>query len=200
MPDLNIRVINNMKETINFMLYQSDINLNVKNFQIGAWRHDSLAPNAVYTTVLPQDITISATETSDIGTIITKSLGVDYNDSIEIFDNNSSIDIQYGTEIATENTIDVYNKCGATKTIIAQKDSRPLFKCNLRPDYKLNFSINPKVYIALCDYEISSDFFDAASLSEKLEVDYDGQSYLTITLSENQSSGEVSFNKNFDKY
>lgn len=200
MPDLNIRVINNMNEAANFMLYQEDINLNVKDFKIGAWRHDSIAPGATYTTILPEDITISATEVSSVGTIVTKSLSVDYNDAIEVFDNDSSIDVQNFNTEATEDTIDVYNNCSKTETIIAEKDSRPLFKCNLRPNYKLNFSINPKVFIALCDYEISSDFFDAASLSQKLEIDYEGQSYLTITLSEDTGLGKVSLATSFESF
>lgn len=201
MGDLKIRVINNMKKPTHFMLYQEDINLNVKNFKVGAWKHDNLAANATYNTVLPQNIQVCSRDMSDSGTIVTKKVKVDYNNVLEVFTNTNALDIRHNMDkTSTENTIDVLNLCPITKEILVEKDGRPLFMCEIRPEYKLNFAINPKIFIGLCDFEISGDFFDAASISKKLEIDYEGQAYLTITLLENQSSGKVTIDYSFEKF
>lgn len=61
---------------------------------------------------------------------------------------------------------------------------KPLFACNVRPDFKVNFAIHPKLYVALSDMEIHEEFFDAATLSRKpIVIDYQGQQSVTITLS-----------------
>lgn len=63
------------------------------------------------------------------------------------------------------------------------------------------FCNSPKLYVALSDLEIRDPFFDAATLSRKpVEIDYEGQQYLTIILSENESTGAVSITYNFDKF
>lgn len=59
----------------------------------------------------------------------------------------------------------------------------------IRPDNKLNFDINPSLYVAISDYYIEQEFFDAASLSPLTRINYEGQSYLTIILSENVGTG-----------
>lgn len=88
----------------------------------------------------------------------------------------------------------------ASSAIIA-KDGKPLFLCSVRPDFKVRFSLNSKIYIALSEFEITDPFFDAATLSRiPVGIDYEGQQYLTIVLSENEITGAVDINYDFFRF
>lgn len=200
--DLNIRVISNLNDTQQFLLYQNDIKLNVKNFKVAAWEHQYIAPKAKFTAILPLEITVAAKNSLGKGCMQTKELKAYYNTSWDIYKNGNAIDIKENfTSQATENTIDVYNACDEQQFAIVSKDSKPLFACEIRPDFKLSFAIHPKLYVALSDLEISETFFDAATLSKKpYEIDYEGQSYVTIFLTEDVSTGKVTISHDFNYF
>ena len=200
--DLNIRVVSNLSTTQQVLLYQEDIQTNVKNFQVAAWEHPHIAPKSQFDVVLPMAIAIAATEKIGKGCLKTKALGVDYNTAWEIYDNNGAIDVRKYDEMApTDETIEVYNNCESTKTSIVTKDGKPLFACEVRPEFKVNFAIHPKLYVALSDMEIHEEFFDAATLSRKPEIiNYEGQQYVTIVLDEDVSTGKVTISYSFDKF
>lgn len=200
--DLNIRVVSNLSKTQQVLMYQEDIQTNVKNFKVAAWEHPYIAPKSHFDVVLPMAISIAATDEIGRGCLTTKALNVDYNTAWEIFDNNGAIDVcSYDGSKPTENTIEVYNNCESTKSSVVTKDGKPLFACEVRPEFKVNFAIHPKLYIALSDMEIHEEFFDAATLSRKPEIiDYEGQQYVTITLDEDVSTGKVTITYSFDKF
>ncbi len=201
--DLHIRVKSKLGETQQVLLYQEAITLNVKNFKTAAWEHRFLAPGAQMIADLPTEITVgSMAEIGNDGKIMTKLIPVEYNTSWEIYSNANALDIRHSDEPApTENTIEIHNKNAQTSAAVVAKDGKPLFKCDVRPGFKVNFAIHPKIYVALSDLEINDPFFDAATLSKTpLEIDYEGQQYLTIVLNENKSTGAVSIEYNFDSF
>lgn len=200
--DLNIRVVSNLSTTQQFLLYQQDIKLNVKNFKVAAWEHQFIAPQSKFYVTMPLDVTVCAKNNTGKGYLQTKQLKADYNTSWDIFSNNNALDIKQNTvDLAADNTIDIYNICPSTKYALVCKDKKPLFECEVRPDFKVSFSINPKLFVALSDFEIYDDFFDAATLSKKpYEIEYEGQSYLTVYLNEDVSSGQVKITHDFNYF
>lgn len=199
--DLNIRVISNLKYTNFFTMYQKDLNLNVKNFKVGAWEKGYIAPGAQFYTVLPLKIQAQGRIGEGDGIYKTKLIDTDYNKSYEIYMNGTGLDIEDSSLIApTDSTMNIYNVTDERVQAVVLKDSKPLFTADVRPDNKLNFEILPAVYIAICDYEIKDEFFDAASLSPLKRIDYEGQSYLTITLGEDIGTGKFQIDYNFDLF
>lgn len=199
--DLNIRVISNLKTTEFFTLYQQDINLNVKNFKVGAWEKGYIAPGAQFYTVLPLALQLQGRIYQNDSVYNTKSIGAEYNHSYEIYMNSDGLDIQASSLAPpTDNTFNLYNSTDSQVQGVILKDSKPLFMANIRPDNKLNFDIKPSLYVALSDYFIDQEFFDAATLSPLTRIDYNGQSYLTIVLNENVGTGKFSVDYNFDLF
>lgn len=201
--DLHIRVKSKLGSTQQVLLYQNAITLNVKTFKVAAWDHQYLAPGAQMRALLPNAIAIgSMAKTSHYGKVMTKFLPVEYNTAWDIFDNNHALDVRASSEPSPEqDTVEIHNKNKSTSTAVVAKDGKPLFMCDVRPGFKVNFSVHPKLYVALSDLEITDPFFDAATISRTpVEIDYEGQEYLTITLSENESTGEVSISYSFEKF
>lgn len=201
--DLKIRVKSNLKSTQQVLLYQKAITLNVKNFKTAAWEHQYLAPGAQMRALLPTEISIGSMERiGHDGKIMTKLLPVEYNTAWDIYNNNGALDVRKSSEAAPSgDTVEIYNKNKCTSSAVVAKNRKPLFLCSVRPGFKVNFSIHPKIYVALSDFEITDPFFDAATISKKpVEIEYEGQQYLTVTLSENESTGEVIVDYNFDKF
>lgn len=201
--DLHIRVKSKLGVTQQVLLYQEAVTLNVKNFKTAAWEHQYIAPGAQMRAVLPMEISIGSMESiGHDGKIMTKLLPVEYNTAWDIFDNSKGLDVRASSETdPADDTIEIHNKNSVTSTAVVAKNGKPLFKCDVRPDFKVNFAIHPKLYVALSDLEISDPFFDAATLTRKpVEIDYEGQQYVTITLEENESSGAVNITYNFDRF
>ena len=104
------------------------------------------------------------------------------------------------TEISI-GSMEVIGHDGKIMTKVIAKNGKPLFACSVRPGFKVNFAIHPKLFVALSDFEITDPFFDAATISRRpVEIEYEGQQYLTVILSENESTGEVTVDYNFDKF
>ncbi|MGN0607193.1 MAG: hypothetical protein ACI4JM_11785 [Oscillospiraceae bacterium] len=201
--DLHVRVKSKLGTTEQVLLYQEAVTLNVSNFKTAAWEHQYIAPYAQMRALLPTEITIGSMESIDPdGKIMTKLLPAEYNTAWDICSTGSALDVRPSSEPApTEDTIEIHNKNSRTSSAVVAKNGKPLFKCDVRPGFKVNFAIHPKLYVALSDLEIIDPFFDAATLSRKpVEIDYEGQEYLTIILSENESTGAVNITYNFDKF
>lgn len=201
--DLNIRVKSKLGSTQQVLLYQEAVTLNVKNFKTAAWEHQYIAPGAQMRALLPTEITIGSMENiGHSGKIMTKLLTAEYNTAWDIFSNDKGLDVRPSNEPApSEDTIEIHNKNVQTSSAVVAKNGKPLFKCDVRPGFKVSFAIHPKLYVALSDLEITDPFFDAATLSKKpFEIDYEGQQYLTIILNEDEATGAVSFSYNFEKF
>lgn len=201
--DLHIRVRSKLGSTQQVLLYQEAVTLNVKNFKTAAWEHKYLAPGAVLETLLPMSVCMGAFEGfGQNGKISTKLLPVEYGTAWDIFRNEGALDVRKSAEPSPgDNTIEVHNKNDRTSSAIVTKDGKPLFLCNVRPNFKVSFALHPKLYIAMSDFEISDPFFDAATLSRTpVGIDYEGQQYLTVTLSENGSTGAVETTYDFSKF
>ncbi|MCL2054076.1 MAG: hypothetical protein FWG90_06515 [Oscillospiraceae bacterium] len=201
--NLNISVKSNLKEAQQVLIYQEALTLNVKNFKTAAWEYQHIAPGSNMQVLLPMEVCIGAFKgIGHNGRISTKLIQAEYNTAWEIFSNNKAIDVRKSSEPdPEENTIEIHNKNSVTSDAIVTKDGKPLFLCSVRPDFKVSFALKPKVFIALCDLEITDPFFDAATLSRApVGIDYEGQQYLTVTLNENESSGAVSISYDFNKF
>lgn len=201
--DLHIRVKSKLGETQQVLLYQEAVTLNVKNFKTAAWEHQYIAPGSQMLAMLPMEITIGSMKSiGHDGKIMTKLLPVEYNTAWDIFNNGNALDVRKSDEpVPSEDTIEIHNKNINTSSAIVAKNGKPLFRCDVRPGFKVNFAIHPKLYVALSDLEIKDPFFDAATLSRRpVEIDYEGQQYLTIILNENESTGAVTIDYNFDKF
>lgn len=201
--DLRIRVKSKLGTTQQVLLYQEAVTLNVKNFKTAAWEHQYLAPGAQMRALLPTEIAIGSIEgIGHDGKIMTKLLPVEYNTAWDIYNNSGALDVRKSSEPAPEqNTIEIHNKDVHTSSAVVAKNGKPLFRCDVRPGFKVNFSIHPKLFVALSDFEVKDPFFDAATISRKpTEIDYEGQQYLTVILKENESTGEVMVDYSFEKF
>ncbi len=201
--DLHIRVKSKLRTTQQVLLYQEAVTLNVKNFKTAAWEHRYLAPGAQMRALLPTEISIGSMEKiGHDGKIMTKFIPVEYNTAWDIYNNYGALDVRKSAEPSPEmDTVEIYNKNASTSCAVVAKNGKPLFACDVRPGFKVNFSIHPKIFVALSDFEITDPFFDAATISRKpVEIEYEGQQFLTVVLSENESTGEVTVDYNFDKF
>lgn len=201
--DLHIRVKSKLGTTQQVLLYQEAVTLNVKNFKTAAWEHQYLAPGAQMRALLPTKIAIGSMEKiGHDGKIMTKFIPVEYNTAWDIYNNGGALDVRKSAEPAPEaDTVEIHNKNEATSSAVVAKNGKPLFSCSVRPGFKVNFAIHPKLFVALSDFEITDPFFDAATISRKpVAIEYEGQQYLTIILSENESTGEVTIDYSFDKF
>ena len=85
--------------------------------------------------LLPTEITIGSMENiSHDGKIMTKLMPVEYNTAWEIYSNEPA---------PTEDTIEIHNKNSRTSSAVVAKNGKPLFKCDVRPRFKVNFAIHP---------------------------------------------------------
>ena len=201
--DLHIRVKSRLGTTQQVLLYQEAVTLNVKNFKTAAWEHQYLAPGAQMRAVLPTEISIGSLEKiGHDGKIMTKLIPAEYNTAWDIYSNGGTLDVRKSLEPAPDaDTVEIHNKNSVTSSAVVAKNGKPLFSCSVRPGVKVNFAIHPKLFVALSDFEITDPFFDAATISRRpVEIEYEGQQYLTIILSENESTGEVTVDYNFDKF
>ncbi|MCL2054078.1 MAG: hypothetical protein FWG90_06525 [Oscillospiraceae bacterium] len=200
---VKIRVKSKLGTAQQVLLYQEANTLNVKNFKTAAWEHKKLSPGAQMRTTLPTEISVGSMETYERGSkIMTKLIPAEYNTAWDIYSNDGALDIKKSSEPAPEqDTIEIHNKNEYKNSAVVSKNGKPLFACSVRPGFKVSFSIHPKLFVALSDLEITDPFFDAATISRKpVEIEYEGQQYLTIILKENESSGEVTIDYNFDKF
>lgn len=200
--DLKIRVISQLQSTEFFTIYQQDINTNVKNYKVGAWEKQYIAPSATFYTILPINIQVQGRNEQGTGIYKTKIVDVsEYNTSYEVYEKDLGLDIKPSAELApTEGTVNIYNKCGFRKEAVVLKNGKPLFCASVRPENKLNFEIKNSLYIAICDYEIIDEFFTAASLTPTRRVDFSGQSFLTIYLKENTGTGKFNVEYDFNSF
>ncbi|PJI10551.1 MULTISPECIES: hypothetical protein [Clostridium] len=189
--DLNIHIISNLKSTSFFILYQQNINLTTKNFKAGVWKKGYIASGAEFFTALPLNFEIQAKVKGTKEIYKTKLIAASYNHSYEIYMNNSGIDLHESNLIKpSNNTVNIYNTINSMVSVIALKNSNPIFSAYIRPSSELNFAIIPSLYISICDSDIDKDFFNPSSLSPMTKIDYMGQSYVNIFLNENTSTGK----------
>lgn len=200
--DLKIRIKSELQTTEFFTIYQQDLNINVKNFKVGAWEKQYIAPNATFYTILPVSIQLQGRNEQGNGVYKTRIIDVkDYNTSYEIYELDKGLDIRESLKQAPiDGTINLYNDCPYRKDGIILKNNKPLLCASIRPENKLNFFIKESLYVAICDYELNDEFFDAASLTPVVGIDYSGQSYLTITLRENNGTGKFVIDKSFEAF
>ena len=138
--------------------------------------------------LFPAEISVGAMEKiGHDGKIITNLIPAEYNTAWDIYNNNDVLDARKSSEPAPDSdTVEIYNKNSVTSSAVVAKNGKPLFACSIRPGFKVNFAIQPKLFVAFSDLEITDSFFDAAIISSKpVEIEYGGQQYLTIILSEN---------------
>lgn len=200
---LHIRVKSKLGTTQQVLLYQEAATANVKNFKTAAWEHQYIAPGSQMRALLPMEITIGTMESiGHDGKIRSNHIPVELNTAWEIYNNDNSLDVKPSSMSAScEDAIEIHNMNSQTSSAVAAKNGKPLFRCDVRPGFKVNFAIHPKLYVALSDLEITDPFFDAATLSNKpVEIDYEGHQYLTIILNENERTGGIKIDYNFEKF
>jgi hypothetical protein len=203
--DLQITITSSLSSAQQFLIYQDAQTITVKNYQLAAWDHQYIAPGSSYTVTLPLQIQVGASLIDPLrgGVMSTKLINAGYNGAYDVFNNNGALDICVSSNEAelnatNDNSITVYNNDIKTRHVLVCKNSKPLFAAEVRPEYKLSFAIDPKIYFALCDVELKGDFFDAATLTTvPTEIAYEGQSQLFITLSEDTATGKITIHYAF---
>lgn len=201
--DLHIRVKSKLGTTQQVILYQEAVTLDAQNFKTAAWEHRYIAPGAQMRALLPIEISVGAMEKiGHAGKIMTNLIPAECNTAWDIYNNNDVLDVRKSSESApNSDTVEIYNKNSVTSSAVVAKNGKPLFACSIRPGFKVNFAIQPKLFVALSDFEIIDPFFDVATISRKpVEIEYGGQQYLTIILSEDESTSAVNVAYNFDKF
>lgn len=201
--DLHIRIKSKLGTTQQVLLYQEAVTLNIENFKTAAWEHRYLAPGAAMNAFLPMEVCIGVFQgIGHNGKISSKLLPAEYNTAWDIYSNSGALNVRKSSEPAPDdNSIEIHNKNNEISSAIIAKDGKPRFLCSVRPDFKVRFSLNSKIYIALSEFEITDPFFDAATLSRiPVGIDYEGQQYLTIVLSENEITGAVDINFDFFRF
>lgn len=199
--NLNIRVISYLKSTKFFTLYQQNINLNAKNLKINAWQKSYITPGAQFYTVLPKELQVQGMVEKNNSFYRTKATTANYNESYEIYMNNEGIDIHPSCLTSpTDNTMNIYNATDSRLEAVILSNESPIFSASIRPNNKLNFFLIPSIYVAICDYSVEQKYLGAAALSPLTRIDYEGQSYLTISLSENLSTGKFTISYDFNSF
>lgn len=197
--NLKIRIISYLVDPIFFALYQQDIVLNVNNYKLGAFEKGYIAPGASIYTILPLNLNAYGRSKSENTIYNTKIININYDCAYEIYQSKMFFDIKSSAETPPrkKETIDIYNKTLSRKEAVILRGERPIFSADLRPNTKLNFSIDNSINIALSDFEITNDFFQADDISQTYKIDYNIQDYLTILLKENVSSGKIQIETNY---
>lgn len=109
------------------------------------------------------------------------------------------MDIRDTGIFSSDGTINVKNCRGKRESVYVFKDGSPLLCAELRPNQTESILLKPKIGIAIAENELSEKFFDAASLSQKMEFDLTDQSFLKVTISEDQGSGLFIFNYSYSR-
>jgi hypothetical protein len=79
---------------------------------------------------------------------------------------------------------------------VVLKDAQPLFARVLPPDQKVNFSVKQKVYFALAENHQKGALYEAVTLTDAYEVDFEGHQNLDVTVHEDDN-GLVYFTHKF---
>jgi hypothetical protein len=199
---LNIRIISNLPTTQSILLFQKSIIINTKNYKIGAWETAYIAPGSEFSTILPEKIELFISEARSDYLRDKNPFHSETNDTITIFNNGGVVEMkkEERKNVDTDRLISVHNTHNSNTFLLANKDGKPLFNCHIRPDYKLNFCVEPKICIALFDNKIENEFFDVEDIQIFCEVDYADKTHLTFTLKEDSSKRKIMMEYNFDKF
>lgn len=161
----------------------------------------SYMKNTEFFALLPTGLQVQGMLEKSNSVYKTKAIAANYNESYEIYMNDEGIDIQPSSlRNPTDNTMNVYNVTDSQLEVIILSNGETFFSVSIDPNSKLNFCIIPLIYISIYNYSIEQQYFNAASLSPLTMIDYRGQPYLTIVLSENYSTGKFFVNYNFDAF
>jgi hypothetical protein len=200
--DLNIRIISNLSATQSIMLFQKDIIINTQNYKIGAWETAHIAPGSEFSTILPEKIELFISENQSNYFEREQPLLSETNDNITIFNNGGVVEMKKedNKNAVADKFISVYNTHNRKTFLFANKDNKPLFTCPIRPDYKLNFCVKPKIYIALLDKKFENKFLNAEDIQNCYKVDFTDKTHITFNLDENVSRGIITIAHNFDEF
>lgn len=199
--DLKIRIISHIMKPVFLALYQQDIKLNVENFKLVYWMKGVLSQGGSIYTVFPQKLEAQGRVNIDNIIYNTKIIDINYDNSYEIYGAESYFDIRNSSEsLIIDKTIDIYNKTSSRKEAVILRGRKPLFYVNLRPDSKVNFSIDHSISIAICDLEAVNENFEFTSASQTFYINYGIQNYLTISLQENIAEGSLFIETDFNKF
>jgi hypothetical protein len=200
--DLNIRIISNLSATQSIMLFQKNIIINTGNYKIGAWETAYIAPGSEFSVILPSKIELFISESGSIYFGNEKHIQSETNDNITIFNNGGVVEMkkEESKSLDADRFISVYNTHNRKTFLFANKDGKPLFTCSIRPDYKLNFCVIPKICISLSDKKIGSEFFNSEDIQHCYKADFTDKTHITFNLEENVKTGRITISHNFDEF
>lgn len=196
---VEIKIINNTKQTIHTLLYQAQVELTVRNYMTAAWKQDCIAPGGTGSALLPVEVEIAGGDKFGDLSTSTKKMKAGNGKKFELFSNNGALDIEEISGNTPDGSISIYNNCEKYETVYVFKDGSPLLCAELRPAETESIILKPSIGLAIAENEVQKLFFDAATLSEKQEFDLTNQSYLSVTVSENESTGAFIFQYSYTK-
>lgn len=196
---VEIIIENLTTNSIHTLLYQSEIDITAGNYLTGSWKQDMIAPGGTGRTFMPVEISVAGSDKFGELSTITKEIKSGNGKKFELFDNGGALDIRDAGVFSSDGTINVKNCCAKRETIYIFKEGCPLLCAELRPNQTESILLKPKIGIAIAENELREKFFDAASLSQKMEFDLTNQSFLKVSISEDQGSGLFIFNYSYTR-
>lgn len=196
--DLNVRVTNKTLKARKVLVYQMDPKLTVEEYLVGAWGVQSIGKDGgFWDFVLPSSIQVQARMDAQIGSTGTRILEADYNTAWRIFTENGALEIEQKSDNPGKNTIDIKNEVlTASRVAVVLKDARPLLAQVLPPGQKVNFSVSQKLYLALAGDHQKGALYEAVTLTDAYEVDFEGYKNLDVTIHED-INGLITFTHKF---
>lgn len=198
---VKIRVQNQTNDDFRVLLYQSEIDVTAATYLTGAWRNAMVGARSTMETSLPIDMKVGAAEEGSDVTVSTELLSASQNACFSMYmSSNNALKIKNTGETKTDGSINVTNDCDEYKWAKVYKDGDPIISVKVRPTNNESIKIKPKLGMAIGENEVTTAFFDAATLSRKYEYDISNQSYLTLTITENEGSGKLLVSASYDKF
>lgn len=196
--DLKISIVSYLSKTRQVLLYRKGFNMD--NYQIGSWAYPHIAPGARYEIVLPEQVMVSAATSIGPGSMITRELPISSEALYEIFDNEGALDIRKSTKdcIGKEDAVKVSNLTLKTRNVIMTQGDRPIAAFALMSNFNCFIFLRKILCIQINDTLIQEQFLDPAALSgPSVQIDYEGQTKLSILLEEDTTTKEIRITHSF---
>ena len=197
--DLSVTIFNNTLGAQEFVVYQQDATLNVKNYLTAAWEYEYLTNgNARWDFVVPFEIEVSGLENAlSVGTKTTNLVVANYNDQYELQENMQTnpptpFNITKVGVGAGANTINIKNTISAgPRWAVINKNGMPLFTSEVNPSESVNFSVEPTLYVAIASNYQKGALFEAVNITRSWAFPYAGFTSLVIDATQNPNTHEI---------
>lgn len=197
--DLSVVICNDTLGPQEFIVYQQDATLNVRNYLTAAWEYEYLTNGqARWDFVVPFEIQVSGLENAlSIGTKTTNLVTANYNDQYELQENMQTnppqpFAISKVGVGAGANTINVKNTItSGPRWAVVNKNGMPLFTSEVNPNESVNFSVEPTLYVAIASNYQKGALFESVNITRSWAFPYAGFTGLFILATQNPTTKEI---------